>query len=270
MKAFKNSKSTIIVAVILLFSIVTNISLLKQLYKITQSRVVTTVIDAVTNKAVDLVEIKQALAEDLYPVFMCPCCGKLINTPCCGMAKERKTYVDGLTTGNISYDDAVASYVQRFGLSSFIDKEKQETYRQELIKTAPADRPIISIEPAIFDFGQVSFAGGVVTSSFEVTNIGATDLVIDHLETSCGCTSASIVYQNQEGPIFAMPGHGINEAITDWSVNIQPGETAQLKVYYDPNVHPEFRGNAVREIHVYSNDPIDFESSVTVELEQVD
>ncbi len=39
---------------------------------------------------------------------------------------------------------------------------------------------------------------------------------------------------------------------------------------YDPNIYKDFRGAAIREIHVFSNDPIDFEKEVRVELNQVD
>ena len=89
------------------------------------------------------------------------------------------------------------------------------------------------------------------------------------MDTSCGCTSAAIVYQGKEGPRFAMAGHGI-ESPTDWQVVIPAGEKAQLKAYYDPNVHKDFRGAAVREIYIFSSDPIDFEKKVKVELNQVD
>ena len=67
-----------------------------------------------------------------------------------------------------------------------------------------------------------------------------------------------------------MPGHGENEEIKDWQITISPGKEAELKVYYDPNVHEEFRGSAIREISVFSNDPIDFQKSVSIELNQVD
>ena len=101
-------------------------------------------------------------------------------------------------------------------------------------------------------------------------NKGKTDLVINKLETSCGCTSASIVYKNNEGPIFNMPGHGINEEIGDWEITLSPGEKAQLKVYYNPNMHKDFRGTAIREIYVFSNDSIDFKKKVSIEVNQID
>ncbi|MBI5465560.1 hypothetical protein HY946_03030, partial [Candidatus Gottesmanbacteria bacterium] len=87
--------------------------------------------------------------------------------------------------------------------------------------------------------------------------------------TSCGCTSVSMVYKEVEGPLFAMAGHGTNNP-ANWQVVIPAGEKAQLKVYYDPDVHQDFRGAATREVYVYSNDPIDFEKKIVIELNQVD
>ncbi len=216
--------------------------------------------------------IKKASAKDIYPLFECPCCGKSIDECTCGMAGERKNYVDVLIEvgENMSEEEVIFAYVKKYGLTSFMDKEKQEEFREKLVKEAPVDRPIISINPDSYDFGDVSQKKGTITTIFEIKNEGKNDLIIDRLESSCGCTSASVIYKGEEGPVFGMPGHGINEEIGDWQVTIPSGETAQLKVYYDPNVHPDFRGAVTREVYVYSSDPIDFEKKTTIELNQVD
>lgn len=211
-----------------------------------------------------------ASAEEIYPLFECPCCGKTIGECTCPMAKERRAYVDGLTAGQIPADEIMLAYVKKYGLASFIDKAKQAELREKLIQEAPASRPIISIAPSSYDFGQISQKEGIATTFFAIKNQGQSDLIIDSLETSCGCTSAAIVYQGNEGPKFSMPGHGLNEEIDNWQVAIAPGQTAQLKVYYDPNTHKDFRGTAIREINISSNDPIDWQKTVSIELEQVD
>ena len=217
------------------------------------------------------VVVMAATVEDVYPLFMCPCCGKPIDTACCGMANERKAYVEGLVAAEISEDNVISVYVKKYGLSSFIDETRKKEFRDELIAQAPIERPIITLETQDYDFGDVSQDGGVVTAFFELNNDGKNDLIINKLETSCGCTSASIVYNGEEGPVFSMPGHGINEDVpADWQVTIKEGEKAQVKVYYDPDVHPGFRGTAIREVHIFSNDPIDFEKKIKVELNQVD
>jgi hypothetical protein len=162
------------------------------------------------------------------------------------------------------------AYIKKYGLDSFKDKNKQEEFKQKLIQAAPAIRPVITISPDLYDFGNVSQKQGIVNTFFSIKNEGQGDLTINKLETSCGCTTASIVYKDKEGPIFSMAGHGKNEKIKDWQVAIPPGDSAQLKVYYDPNMHKDFRGTAIREIYVFSNDPIDFEKKVRIEINQVD
>lgn len=211
------------------------------------------------------------LAEEIYPLFFCPCCGQPLNPNkiCCGAMKERIDYIDSLVAKNLSEKEIILAYVKKYGLNSFVDKNKAKELRKELIKTAPADRPIISLTPDSYDFGDVSQKAGKVYAYFHIKNEGRSDLVIDRMDTSCGCTFVAIVYKDQESPYFTMPGHGYENPKWD-GVSIPPGETAQLKVMYDPDVHKDFRGFAIREIYVYSNDPIDFEKKVKIELNQID
>ncbi len=209
-------------------------------------------------------------AKEIYPMFVCLCCGMPLdpNNICCDMAQERITFIDGLTAGNLAKDEVVMAYVKKYGLDSFVDKNQAEEFKQKLIAQAPAERPSIAISPETTDLGDVSLVKGEISALFEITNTGKTDLIINKLDTSCGCTSAAIVYQGKEGPRFAMAGHGIESPI-DWQVVIPAGEKAELKVYYDPNAHKDFRGTAIREIYVFSNDPINFETKVKIELSQV-
>ena len=219
-----------------------------------------------------ITKIEEVSAKEIYPLFFCPCCGQPLdkNNICCGLAEERINYIDGLVKTEASEEDVIFAYVKKYGLNSFVDEERQEKFRQKLVEEAPADRPIISLSPESYDFGDISQKEGITATFFELANKGKSDLVIDRIETSCGCTSAAIVYQEEEGPRFAMPGHGIDEEIGDWQISLAPGETAQLKVYYDPNAHPDFRGAAIREVYIFSNDSIDFEKKVSIELNQVD
>lgn len=215
--------------------------------------------------------IQPVAAAEIYPLFFCPCCGQPLdkNKICCGSAKERIDYIDFLVAQNFSEQEIILAYIKKYGLNSFVDGNKAKEIKAELSKIAPANRPIISLSPDFYDFGDVSQSKGEISVYFEIKNNGEDDLIIDRLDTSCGCTSASIVFQGIESPRFAMAGHGI-ENPTDWKITIPTGKTAQLKVYYNPDVHKDFRGFAIREINVYSNDPIDFEKKIVVELNQVD
>lgn len=215
--------------------------------------------------------VKPVLAEEIYPLFFCPCCGQPLdkNNICCGLAEERIDYIDSLVQTKSSEDEVILAYIKKYGLNSFTEESKQREFREKLIAEAPADRPIISLSPDSYDFEAVSQKEGKVYTYFNLKNEGKSNLVIDRMETSCGCTFASIVFEGKESPLFTMPGHGYENP--QWGgISILPGGQAQLKVMYDPNVHQDFRGAAIREISVFSNDPIDFEKEVKIELNQVD
>lgn len=131
----------------------------------------------------------------------------------------------------------------------------------------PKDAPIISIEPTYQDLGMVSQANGVVSTQFQITNKGTNTLVIDNMDTSCMCTTASVISDGSEGPKFGMEMHGTNPK--NWKIAIEPGKTVQLKVYYDPNAHKDLRGPVSRTINVYSNDPRNAVKTVRINLNQV-
>ena len=88
---------------------------------------------------------------------------------------------------------------------------------------------------------------------------------MDSLSTSCGCTMVSVVNNGQEGPVF-----GTGTPPKGWSTTIRPGETAELRVYYDPSFHQDARGPMMREVYVSSNDPVDPVVKAAIELNQVD
>jgi len=121
------------------------------------------------------------------------------------------------------------------------------------IAAANGGRPVLTVTPENQDLGTIDASKGIVTTLFTVQNTGDGDLVINEMETSCGCTSAVLIANGKEGPRYGMRGHG--SWPTGWSARLRPGETAQLKVSYDPNAHGFFEGPVDRLIIVYSNDP---------------
>src|SRR5271169_2246402 len=54
---------------------------------------------------------------------------------------------------------------------------------------ASANQPKIQLLDPIYDFGTV-MSGPAVSHTFKVRNAGGADLVIDRVQTSCGCTAA--------------------------------------------------------------------------------
>ena len=204
-------------------------------------------------------------AEEMFSEFTCPCCGDLIGDCGCGMAGERREFISGLVSSESNKLEIYLAYADQYGLDSFASEEVRADIREYKVANAPAERPQIALEPQKVDLGDVSAKEGKVETSITIKNYGQMDLIVSNLSTSCGCTTVSVVNNGEEGPVFSTgtPSEG-------WSTTIQPGETAELKIYYDPNVHGDARGPMMREIYVSSNDPVDPVVKAAIELNQVD
>ncbi|TEU10523.1 MAG: DUF1573 domain-containing protein [Anaerolineales bacterium] len=204
-------------------------------------------------------------AEEMFSEFICPCCGKPIGECTCDMAAERRGFVSGLASAGKNQLEIYLAYADQYGLDTFASEEVKEEVREYKVAHAPAERPQIVLEPQKVDLGNVSTKEGKVETSLTITNVGQKDLVIDSLSTSCGCTTVSVVNDGQEGPVF-----GTGTPSEGWSTTIQPGDTAELRIYYDPTFHQDARGPMMREIYVSSNDPVDPVVKAAIELDQVD
>lgn len=207
--------------------------------------------------------------EEIYETFQCPCCGQPISAECCQLAVERKGYATGLVDAGLGRMQVMEKYVARYGVESFRDETARAEFREYMIKKAPRVRPVISISPESAELGNVSVRGEVVVTTFQVKNTGSRKLVITNLATSCGCTTASLVVRGVEGPRFGMD-MGQGSGPEEWEAELAPGETATLRVYYDPGVHPDLRGYVIREVYIYSNDPVDPVAKVRIFLNQVE
>jgi hypothetical protein len=204
-------------------------------------------------------------AEEMFSEFICPCCGKPIGECSCGMAGERRGFVTGLVTAGSSKSEIYLAYADQYGLDTFASQEVKEEVREYKLANAPEERPQIVLEPQRLDLGDISPKEGKVETSITIKNIGQKNLIVDSLSTSCGCTTVSVVNNGQEGPIF-----GTDTLPKGWAATIRPGETAELRIYYDPNVHKDARGPMMREVYVSSNDPVDPVVKASIELNQVD
>ena len=213
--------------------------------------------------------VKSAHASEIYPKFTCPCCGQPLNKekPCCGAMEQMINYIDEQVELGKTKDEIILATTREFGLDRLIDDEDRLALKQKLADLAPADAPRIEIKETSRDLGTVNQKQGVVTTDFEFGNSGKSDLLINKLSSSCGCTSANIIYEGKVGPKFSMEGHG-QQNPTDWEISISPGDKAILRIYYDPRVHPDLVGAVTRTVSILSNDPVEFEKQVTITLEQ--
>ncbi|MDP2684334.1 MAG: DUF1573 domain-containing protein [bacterium] len=214
-----------------------------------------------------IISIKPVSAAEIYPHFVCSCCGQPLDkeSMCCGIAEDMISYIDTRVGEGLTNDEVILTTVKKYGLKSLSSDSEAEDIKKQLAQNAPEDRPEITLELSSYDFGDVSQALGVVNKSFTINNSGSDDLIINNLLSSCGCTSVALVIDGIEGPKF-----GMHNNPTDWSATIKPGESAELIIYYDPNVHKDFRGAATREVTIFSNDPINFETGIKIKLNQID
>lgn len=131
-----------------------------------------------------------------------------------------------------------------------------------------AGEGILAIPVAEHDFGAVEVSRGAVSTELPLANVGEEDLVISFLDSSCGCTTARIINGKDVGPVFGMSSHG--RSPTDWRTVIAPGQKASLKIYYDPMVHPKFRGAATRVVTITTNATTTPKKQVRIKVNQVD
>ena len=91
--------------------------------------------------------------------------------------------------------------------ASKVKKENVETAKERDV--AYLKLPVVSFDKASYDFGKIN-EGDVVETSFVITNIGKSDLIIKKASATCGCT------------------------IPDWPKEaIKPGESAPMKVKFN-------------------------------------
>ena len=93
---------------------------------------------------------------------------------------------------------------------------------------AAAGSPEISVNTAVYDFGEV-IEGIAVVHTFVLTNVGDEPLTITDIHVSWGCTTTSLAKST-----------------------IEPGESVDLEVPFDS---AGFSGKMVKKIDIESNDP---------------
>jgi len=124
------------------------------------------------------------------------------------------------------------------------------TSQPEPLRVIKATKPVLEVIPPAFDLGSVSVKWGEVHTTFLLKNAGNETLVLEDMDTSCGCTEAAVVIDGKEGPRFNMRMHGNPQ---NWSVSLAPGQEVELRVYYDPQTHPDLRGAVTREVYLFGD-----------------
>jgi len=89
-------------------------------------------------------------------------------------------------------------------------------------------KPKIQFQENFFDFGKIE-QQKTVSHIFKFKNTGTSDLIIDNLKSTCGCTAALVT-----------------------SKVIPPGASGEIKVTFSSK---NFQGEVKRSVYVFSNDP---------------
>jgi hypothetical protein len=220
-------------------------------------------------KDIEEVSSLSLASSDYYSMFQCQCCGKPIDRDCCGMAQQGKKYLDSLLLDAVSKEEVMVDMVKKFGFNVLMDETDAQVVKEYLKENADENPPIITIQNSRFDFGTIVQSDKIHSTTFMLKNTGKSELIIENLDTSCMCTTAKIVFDGKEGPVFGMSMHGDNPE--GYSLTIPAGQSAELVVMYDPMAHglqkkPVER--IVRTVTITSNDPVNFQTQVRFDLTQ--
>lgn len=100
-----------------------------------------------------------------------------------------------------------------------------------------------------YDWGQIGISNGKAEATFDIENGGTTDLKLFNVTTSCACTTAQLITEKWESPLFGM------HTKSDFVTSVASGKTAKLKVVFDPLFHgPNGLGPITRTVTVVTND----------------
>lgn len=99
-----------------------------------------------------------------------------------------------------------------------------------------------------YDFGEISMSKGPVSHIFRVKNEGNEKLAVSKIYTSCMCTTAVLIKNDERYGPFGMPGHGLVPPVNQ---SLEAGQEAQIDVSFDPAAHgPAGVGRVERSVFV--------------------
>ncbi|MDP3764088.1 MAG: DUF1573 domain-containing protein [bacterium] len=123
---------------------------------------------------------------------------------------------------------------------------------------------VLNFSETQYDFGTISMANGNVSKIFKITNSSNKSIEIEKIYTSCMCTEAELNINNKKLGPFGMPGHNLVPKVNQ-TLNV--GETAEIKVIYNPNAHgPAGVGPVDRIVYVEEKgrQPLEFRIKAVV------
>src|SRR3546814_18493346 len=90
-------------------------------------------------------------------------------------------------------------------------------------------------------------------AEFVLRNVGGKPLHISEVRTSCMCTFAQVIIDDEESPTFNMVMHN-SAAVQRWQGVVEPGLSATLRVIYRPSLMP-VEDSVARNVKFATTDP---------------
>jgi hypothetical protein len=118
--------------------------------------------------------------------------------------------------------------VRLFALALVLAAGVSAVLAEDAPKAAAAKGPRLSVEPASFDFGK-AVQNKTLQKEFSIRNFGGSDLVIENVSTTCGCTAALL-----------------SDKV------VKPGGSTPLRVSLETR---NYSGKMERTVIIRSNDP---------------
>lgn len=122
--------------------------------------------------------------------------------------------------------------------------------QEEKVEIDTSSKAKTTIDQSSYDWGEIGLNDGNVEKTFDIKNEGSENLKLFGVTTSCMCTTAQLILDDKSSPKFGMHDK------SSYVLEVPPGETANLKVVFDPAFHgPSGVGPINRQITVATNDP---------------
>lgn len=203
----------------------------------------------------------------IYSKLKCCTC-KIEFAPCgCKEAVEMKAYIDALLDTGVSQKEIYYKIAKKFSLNVIVNEETRNEVKAQLLKETGGKTPEIAPEVAFFSFGNASKKGGTIQKAFKIYNKGNADLVITNIRVSCDCVTASLKVGKNKSPAFGVMG----DRGSEWQETIRPGKYGELEVAIDM-AHPSMEAGRkeIRDIFIASNDPLNSQTTLRVEVDVID
>lgn len=201
--------------------------------------------------SVSSAQTNNSVREEIYSKLHCCVCKEIFAQCVCQEAKEMKVYIEALLEAGVGKEEIYYKVAKKYSLNVITDPQIKAGIERRLIDEAGVKRPQLVLEPRSVDFGQLHKHQGVVKRIFKISNKGTDKLVITNIRTSCVCVSVSLKTGEEKSPFFVT-----SAAAPGWQTVIDTGKSGVLEIAVDLQHSSVKPGKLIREVQIFSNDPL--------------